>query len=83
LDNKVLGEENMFYCGEDHYSASCEKIKDMPVRKDLIRRDGRCFICLAKEHSAAVLNDITNAITDTTNHSVKYHNLQLTHSNVK
>jgi len=47
------GRRNCVYCGEDHYSASCEKIKDVSVRKDLIRKEGRCFICLAKGHRAA------------------------------
>ena len=47
------GRRKCVYCGEDHYSASCEKVKDVSTRKDLIKRDGRCFICLAKGHRAA------------------------------
>ena len=47
------GRRKCVYCGEDHYSASCERVKDVSVRRDLIRKDGRCFICLAKGHRAA------------------------------
>ena len=47
------GRRKCVFCGDDHYSSSCEKIKDVSVRRDLIRKDGRCFICLAKGHRAA------------------------------
>jgi len=45
------GRRKCVYCEEDHYSAPCEKIKDVSVRKNLIRKDGRCFICLAQYYS--------------------------------
>jgi hypothetical protein len=34
------------YCKEHHYSASCEKVTGLQDRKDILRRDKRCFICL-------------------------------------
>ena len=38
------------YCNEQHYSASCEKVTGLQDRKDILRRDKRCFICLRIGH---------------------------------
>ena len=38
------------YCKEQHYSASCEKVTDLQQRKDILRRNKRCFICLRIGH---------------------------------
>lgn len=38
------------YCTERHFSASCSKVTDINVRKDILRRDKRCFMCLKKGH---------------------------------
>lgn len=46
-------EKNCVFCGENHYSASCEKISEIAGHKDSLKRDGRCFVCLSKEHWAA------------------------------
>ena len=32
------------YCNESHFSASCEKVVDMNTRKQILKRDHRCFI---------------------------------------
>jgi len=29
------------FCKEGHYSASCSKVQDVQVRKDMLRREGR------------------------------------------
>ena len=34
------------YCNEQHYSASCERATGLQDRKDILRRDEHCFICL-------------------------------------
>jgi len=34
------------YCGEHHYSASCQRVLDIASRKEIIRQKNRCFICL-------------------------------------
>ena len=52
------GRRKCVYCGEDHYLASCEKVKDLSTRKDLIKRDRRCFICLAQGHHAAQCHSV-------------------------
>ncbi|XP_044172645.1 uncharacterized protein LOC114972132 [Acropora millepora] len=38
------------YCTERHFSASCRKVTDINARKDILRRDKRCFMCLRKGH---------------------------------
>ena len=39
------------YCNDSHYSASCEKVLDH-TRKQMLKRDNRCFVCLGKNHRA-------------------------------
>ena len=41
------------FCGEEHFSASCEGVSEISSRKDILKKDGRCFVCLAKGHRAA------------------------------
>ena len=36
------------YCNDSHYSASCEKVLDINTRKQMLKRDNRCFVCLGK-----------------------------------
>ena len=38
------------YCRGDHYSASCEKINVVPARKEILKKEGRCFLCLSNGH---------------------------------
>ena len=38
------------FCTKPHYSASCETVSNLKDRKDLLRRDGRCFVCLQFGH---------------------------------
>ncbi|KAL9977060.1 hypothetical protein ACROYT_G014424 [Oculina patagonica] len=38
------------YCTERHFSASCNKVTDINARRDILRRDKRCFMCLKKGH---------------------------------
>ena len=38
------------FCREGHYSASCSKVQDVQIRKDIVRREGRCFVCLSVGH---------------------------------
>ena len=40
------------FCERSHYSASCEEIWDVNKRKEILRRDGRCFVCLQKGHTS-------------------------------
>lgn len=32
------------YCSERHFSASCNKVTDISTRRDILRRDKRCFV---------------------------------------
>ena len=41
------------YCHEFHFSASCEKIKDLKQRKEILRKGGRCFVCLRIGHKGS------------------------------
>ena len=38
------------FCQKPHYSASCEEIRDVSKRKEILKRDNRCFVCLRKGH---------------------------------
>ena len=38
------------YCKQSHNSHNCQVFKTPQLRKDFLRQDGRCFICLRKGH---------------------------------
>ena len=40
------------YCGQYHYSASCEHVKDVDDRKGILRDQKRCYLCLQGGHCA-------------------------------
>ena len=44
------------YCKAEHYSASCETVNTVPARIEILKKGGRCFICLASGHRAAQCN---------------------------
>ena len=46
------GGRDCVYCKGEHYSTSCEKITGVPARKEVLKKEGRCFVCLAKGHRA-------------------------------
>ena len=38
------------FCEKLHFSASCEKVKDIEERKKILLRDRRCFLCIKVGH---------------------------------
>ena len=38
------------YCSARHFSASCDRVTDVINRKEILKRDRRCFLCLRKSH---------------------------------
>ena len=38
------------YCHQSHASSSCRTVTDASERKQILRRTGRCFVCLRKNH---------------------------------
>ena len=38
------------YCSARHFSASCDRVTDVINRKEIFKRDRRCFLCLRKGH---------------------------------
>ena len=38
------------YCKGEHAHENCEIVKSVEERKDLLRKYGRCFICVSKGH---------------------------------
>ena len=46
------GGKECIYCKGEHYSASCETITSGPARKEALKKEGRCFVCLARGHRA-------------------------------
>ena len=41
------------YCKGDHFSTACEAVREIKVRKEMLRREGRCFLCLSQGHKAS------------------------------
>ena len=41
------------FCKEGHYSASCTKVQDVQLHKELLRRERRCFSCLSVGHKVS------------------------------
>ena len=40
------GGRECVYCKGEHYSASCETITNVPARKEALKKEGRCYVCL-------------------------------------
>ena len=40
------------YCKGDHYSASCEWVNTTVGRREVLLKEGRCFLCLTSGHCA-------------------------------
>ena len=38
------------YCKENHYSASCHKVATIVARREVLRKEGRCYVCLMRGH---------------------------------
>ena len=38
------------YCGQGHPSSSCNAVTDVAARKEVLRKAGRCYVCLRKHH---------------------------------
>ena len=38
------------FCDRKHQSVSCTQVIDISARKEILRRAGRCYICLKKHH---------------------------------
>jgi len=50
----VVNERNVcVYCYEGHPSELCGKVTDVSKRKELLRKFGRCYICLRRNHIAS------------------------------
>ena len=41
------------YCKANHYSAACDKVKNCKSRRDILLKEGRCFLCLSIGHRAS------------------------------
>jgi hypothetical protein len=44
------GKPRCVYCLQEHLSQDCKKIQDAGERKQILRKYGRCFICLKRGH---------------------------------
>ena len=49
------------FCLEKHKAEDCQKIKDVGIRKSLIRKYFRCFVCLKNGHRAIECKNCKNA----------------------
>ena len=44
------GSPKCSYCHQVHSSCACRTVTDVAERKQILRRTGRCFVCLRKNH---------------------------------
>ena len=44
------GSPKCSYCHQPHSSNTCRTVTDVSERKQILRRTGRCFVCLRKNH---------------------------------
>ncbi len=42
------------YCGGNHSSVSCSTMTDISARMEMLRKAGRCYVCLRKNHMSRV-----------------------------
>ena len=47
------------YCKGEHYSASCSKVENINERKQILKTQGRCFLCLRPNHRVRNCNYTT------------------------
>ena len=47
------------YCQGPHTSNSCQTVSNVTARKDILRKGGRCFLCLKKNHLCRDCNSKT------------------------
>ena len=53
VDNKSKDFQNScVYCGQAHSSSKCRRVTDIKQRKDILRKNGRCYICIRRGHVA-------------------------------
>ena len=38
------------YCKQPHASNKCKTVTDVQKRKEMLRKEGRCYVCLKKHH---------------------------------
>ena len=50
LLNNSSGQVRCSFCNEDHSSQSCTKVAGVDARKESLRKSGRCFVCLRRNH---------------------------------
>ena len=48
------------YCHAEHYSASCTDVPQVKDRKEIVRKTGRCFVCLKINHKSRECNSSKN-----------------------
>lgn len=53
--NKKSAENDLIciFCRQDHYSKNCDIITKPEVRKEILVRESRCFLCMKTGHSAS------------------------------
>ncbi|XP_065909767.1 uncharacterized protein [Dysidea avara] len=49
-EDKSKRKVQCIFCKAEHYSASCEKINTISGRVAVLKREGRCFLCLSNGH---------------------------------
>jgi len=41
------------YYKKEHFSSSCEVVRDVAARADILKKEGRCLLCFGKGHRTA------------------------------
>ena len=49
-DTSNQGPPTCVYCDQEHRSTLCTMLKSVKARGDLLCKEGRCYLCLRKQH---------------------------------
>ena len=73
---------NCTYCRQLHSSVNCKIVSDIRARKNLLRRQGRCFICLRRNHLAKNCTSTSQCLNCSGRHHVSICEAYLSHGTV-
>ena len=73
---------NCTYCRQVHSSVNCKTVSDIRARKNLLRRQGRCFICLRRNHLAKNCTSTSQCLNCSKRHHVSICEAYLSHGTV-
>ena len=53
------------YCDQAHHSSQCRVVVDVKLRKGMLMKAGRCFLCLKRGHLSKLISEMLQLPTAT------------------